>query len=298
MKVSVLIPAYHAGAYILGALQSVRTQLHADWEVIVVEDGSRDTTASQVEAFAASVSQSVSYRNLGSNCGVGTARNRLLELASGKVIAFLDADDTWQPTHLQSAIQHLTQGADVVIASVRTVDLATQEYLQTVTPPDTLLHDPVLTLFRTSAIITSSSVVLTRTLAERVGQFDPTLRIGEDRDYWLRCALEGARFALTGEFTCHYAKHAGSSMAHTTRVAEHELRFYEKYRGLTDVPVGLRRHLLADSLVSLGRLLRGKEPQRSASYFWRAWRCEPMNLRIPVHLAFTGWRSVAASPSQ
>jgi hypothetical protein len=138
-------------------------------------------------------------------------------------------------------------------------------------------------------------VALTKVLAEQTGQFDPTLRIGEDRDYWLRCALEGGRFAGTGDFTCNYAKHENSSMARTTVVAEHELRFYEKYRSLAEVPLRLRRHLLAASLVNLGRLLRRRDPSRSAACLWRAWQCEPFNPRIPFHLAFNGWRSVASA---
>jgi hypothetical protein len=84
-------------------------------------------------------------------------------------------------------------------------------------------------------------------------------------------------------------------MSQTAAVAEHELRFYEKYRALTEVPLRLRRHLLAASLLSVGRLLRQRDPSRSAACLWRAWQCEPFNPRIPFHLAFNGWRSVAES---
>lgn len=295
MKVSVLIPAYNAGRFIATALQSVGTQTYRDWDLVVVEDGSRDGTQAIVDAFGASSGHAVTYRNLGANCGVGTARNRLLETAKGDLIAFLDADDTWEPSHLQHAVAQITAGADFVVSGIRTFDLTTSATLSTVSPPVTLVQDPVTTLFTTSAIITSSAVVMKNTLAQRVGQFDTTLRIGEDRDYWLRCALEGAKFAVTHSFTCNYAKHSSSSMAHTTHVAEYDVRFYEKYRVLADVPMRLRRELLAKSLVSLGRLVRRNDPQRSASYFWRAWRCKPMNIRIPFHLAFTRWKVIAAA---
>ena len=294
MKVSVLIPAYNAGRFIATALHSIGEQTYTDWDLVVVEDGSRDNTQAMVDAFGASSGHPVTYRNLGTNCGVGTARNRLLESATGDLIAFLDADDTWEPSHLQHAVAQISSGADFVVSGIRTFDLATKATLSSVSPPVSLVQDPATTLFSTSAIITSSAVVLKNTLAQRVGQFDTTLRIGEDRDYWLRCALEGAKFAVTHSFTCNYAKHSSSSMAHTTTVAEYDVRFYEKYRALADVPIRLRRELLAGSLVSLGRLVRTNDPQRSASYFWRAWRCEPMNIRIPFHLAFTRWKSVSA----
>jgi glycosyltransferase involved in cell wall biosynthesis len=295
MKVSVLIPAYHAGAFIRTALDSVRAQSHADWEVIVVEDGSHDETEDLVTRFAAGGVQAVRYENLGSNRGVGAVRNRLLALAQGEAVAFLDADDRWEPAHLANAVDRLARGADLVISDVRTFDLATGRALELYAPPPVLVAQPVLTLFKASVIITSSAVVLTRELCRRTGAFDEALRIGEDRDYWLRAALQGARFALTGAGTCAYAKHLSSSMARTYVVAQHVTRFYEKYRQLDAVPAGLRKHLLADSLLCEGRLLRQHNPGYSAGCFLRAWQCEPLNPRTLLHLAFTGWRSVTAA---
>ncbi len=296
MKISVLIPAFHADPFIRGALASLRRQTHTDWEVVVVEDGSHDDTAAILAEFARTGPQPVVYHNLGENRGVGTVRNQLLELASGDALAFLDADDTWEPNHLANAAARIGAGADLVVSGVRTFDLVQQRALEKVPAPAEVVRDPVLTLFERSAIITSSAVVLTRDIARRTGAFDASLRIGEDRDYWLRCALAGARFAATDEFTCNYAKHLSSSMARTYVVAQHVTRFYEKYRDLAAVPARLRRHLLADSLICEGRLLRQHDRQRSAECFWRAWRCEPFNPRIPAHLAVTGWRSL--SPAQ
>lgn len=291
MKVSILIPAFHAEAFIATALESVRAQTHQNWEVVVVEDGSHDHTQAIVTDFARSCPQNVVYDNLGENRGVGTVRNRLLELAKGDALAFLDADDTWDEAHLANAIAEIRSGADVVVSGVRTFDLVKRRALEQVLPPPALVHDPVLTLFRNSVIVTSSCVVLTRAIAAKTGVFDTSLRIGEDRDYWLRCALEGARFKVTDAFTCHYAKHISSSMARTHIVAQHVIRFYEKYQNLTAVPARLRRHLLARSLICMGRLLRDQDRSRSAACLWRAWQCEPFNPLIPVHLAVTRWRS-------
>jgi Glycosyltransferases involved in cell wall biogenesis len=295
MKVSVLIPAFHAGPFIATALESVRAQAHADWEIVVVEDGSHDDTERIVRDFAASVPQPVRYENLGQNFGVSIVRNRLLDLAEGDAVAFLDADDTWESSHLLHAVAAIALGADFVVAGVRTIDLASNTALQTISPPASLVRDPVLSLFRQSVIVTSSAVVLKRSLAQRVGHFDPHLRIGEDRDYWLRCALTGARFHGTRGYTCNYSKHPASSMARTILVAQHNARFYEKYRSLAAVPARLRRHLLADSLISLGRLLRAEDRRRSENCLWRALQCEPFNPRILAHLAVTRLHRRAAA---
>ena len=292
MKFSVLIPAFQAGHFIDRALESVRAQTNSDWEAIIVEDGSHDRTRECVEQFTRSGLQLVRYENLHENRGVATARNRLLELASGEAFAFLDADDRWETSHLANAAALIHNGAELVVSGVSTFDLAQNRALENFSPPPALIRNPVLTLFLESCIVTSSAVVLTRDLAMRTGRFDPAFRIGEDRDYWLRAALAGGRFATTGEFTCSYAKHASSSMAHTRVVAEQTVRFYEKYRTLATVPSRQRRRLFAESLICLGRLMREQDKHKSAACFWRAWQSEPFNPRILFHLVFTGWRSV------
>lgn len=289
MKVSVLIAAYQADRFIETALASVRAQSHRDWEVVVVEDGSVGATGEIVENFAKTCRQSVHYERLPENRGVAAVRNRLLDLATGEALAFLDADDTWEPSHLAAAVSQIENGADLVVSGVRTFDLAENRLLDQLPAPPSVVREPAVSLFRRSVIVTSSAVVFTRELADRVGRFDEELRIGEDRDYWLRCAISHARFRITRGLTCNYSKHSGSSMARTQLVARDTVRFYEKYQTLELVPRRLRRHLLAQSLMDAGRLLRRTNRAKSARCFLEAWRYEPLNLRILLHLAFTGW---------
>jgi hypothetical protein len=176
------------------------------------------------------------------------------------------------------------------VSGVRLFDLAEHRTKETVAAPAELVEDPIRTLFRRSAIITSSAVVLTPELADRVGRFDVNLRVGEDRDYWLRCALSRGRFRITKGFSCNYTKHSSSAMARTQLVAQEEARFYEKHQSLHVIPASVRRHLLATSLITEGRLIRRDDRHRSAACFWRAWLCEPFNLKALVQLAFTGLR--------
>ena len=299
MKFSVLIAAYQAGRFLPSALQSLRAQEHEDWELVVVEDGSRDGTEDLVRAFADGESRRVQYENLGTNRGVAAARNRLLALAQGEVLAFLDADDRWTPRHLLRARETLEGGADLVAARLQTFDLASARELETYAPPPGFFAGPVRGLFERSAIMTSSCVALRRSLVEQAGRFDEAFCVGEDRDYWLRCALLGARFAETGEVTCHYAKHADSAMARTLVWAQQEVAFFEKHRSLAGVPVALRRARLTDALLNFGRLLRAADPRRSAEILWRAWRTSPARLAVLPHLVFsvlTALRPRAAVP--
>ena len=275
MKFSALIAAYRAGHYIRKALESVRGQTHADWEIVVVEDGSHDVTEALVRQFAASVSQSVRYENLGENRGVAAARSRLLELATGEAAAFIDADDWWTPVHLTRAQEAFDGGADLVVARIQEYDLDANKPLGTYTPSHELFGNPVRTLFVASPIRTSSCVALRLSVTRRVGGFDAALRIGEDRDYWLRCALAAARFADNGEITCFYAKHAASTMARTLNWAQQEVAFDEKYQTLAELPLSLRRHTLAHHLTNYGRMVRATDPRASREALARAFRLAP-----------------------
>jgi len=292
MKISVLIAAFRAAPTIAAAIASVQSQTHRDWELVVVEDGSHDGTENIVRGLASRDAHSVRYENLGRNQGVAAARNRLLDLATAGVVAFLDADDLWSAEHLATGSRLLAAGAGLVVAGVHTFDLATGHALGDVLPPASLAVDPVGTLFAESVIVTSSCVLLTRDLASRTGAFDPGFRVGEDRDYWLRAALARGRFAIEPAVTCHYAKHAGSTMGRTLLVAAQTVRFYEKYFHLAAVPASARRRQLARSLANEARLLRATDARASARQLWRAWRLTPGNVALATHLAFSGGRAL------
>jgi glycosyltransferase involved in cell wall biosynthesis len=291
MKLSVLIAAYHAGPTIARAIASVQAQTHRDWELVVVEDGSHDDTEAIVRRRAAGDAHGFRYENLGRNQGVAAARNRLLQLATGEAVAFLDADDFWSPDHLTAGVRQLTAGAGLVATGVTTFDLQTGAKLEDIRPPAALLSAPVLTLFAASVIVTSSSVLLARALIAQTGEFDPALRVGEDRDYWLRAALAGGRFGVTPGVTCHYAKHAGSAMGGTLLVAAQDVLFYEKHFHLAAVPAGERRRRLARSLANAARLVRATDARASARQLWRAWRLTPWDFALLPQLVLSRGRT-------
>src|SRR5205823_8543224 len=114
-KVSILMPAYNVAPYIGETLESIFAQTFADFEVIIVNDGSPDGDDFERELEP--------YRNRiryfkQENRGAGAARNTGLRAARGEFIAFLDAEDVWLPTYLEEQIKFLSaQGCDVVCAN-------------------------------------------------------------------------------------------------------------------------------------------------------------------------------------
>jgi glycosyltransferase involved in cell wall biosynthesis len=117
--VSVIIPAYNAEAFVGRTLASVRAQTFADFEVIVVDDGSKDRTAEIVGEVVKADPRVRLIRQ--ANAGVAAARNRALPEARGSYVANIDSDDLWRPQFLERTVQALeTAGPRVVFAFART----------------------------------------------------------------------------------------------------------------------------------------------------------------------------------
>jgi glycosyltransferase involved in cell wall biosynthesis len=103
--VSVVIPFYRA-RYLREALQSVQAQTFTDYEIIVVDDGSPDQA--EVERCLLDGGARIRYLRQ-ENQGPAAARNTALRAARGRFVAFLDSDDTWEPTYLQEQVDGLTR---------------------------------------------------------------------------------------------------------------------------------------------------------------------------------------------
>jgi len=104
--VSILTPTYNTEKFIRATIESVQNQTYQNWEMILVDDASTDKTVSIIEEFAQNDSRIKLFR-LSKNSGNGFARNEALEKASGKYIAYLDADDVWFPQKLEKQLQFL-----------------------------------------------------------------------------------------------------------------------------------------------------------------------------------------------
>lgn len=121
-EVSVIIPAYNAAETLAETLASVKMQTFSDWEIIVVDDGSRDRSI-DIAREAASVEPRIRLIQQ-CNAGPSAARNNGVSQARGSVVAFLDADDTWLPQHLELAMKLLRcdEKLGVAFAPCRIVD--------------------------------------------------------------------------------------------------------------------------------------------------------------------------------
>lgn len=106
--VSIITPTYNAEKFIGETLKSVQNQTYQNWEMILVDDSSKDETVKIISDFAEKDSR-IKLFKLEKNSGNGFARNIALEKAVGKYIAYLDADDLWFPNKLEKQIEFLKE---------------------------------------------------------------------------------------------------------------------------------------------------------------------------------------------
>ncbi len=118
MKASIVIPAYNCARTISATLDSVLRQTTQPFEILVVDDGSTDATRSVLRSYRPRIRLFEQE-----NAGVASARNILCQEARGDIIAFIDSDDIWHPTYLETQIRHLSTHPDILAVFSGHVDL-------------------------------------------------------------------------------------------------------------------------------------------------------------------------------
>lgn len=200
--VSVVIPLYNKSSSIMAAVKSALAQDVGDGcDVIVVDDGSTDDSGERVRAFRHPRLTFLHQENM----GVSAARNRGLMASEAKWIAFLDADDLWEPGHLASLLQSVR--CRTVTAAFSNIVIEGADSNRLLLMPHIPAHE-ILDYFRFALAhggypnMTSATMVR-REAAIAAGQFTVGVSMGEDVDMWCRLALAGP-IAYTGAVTATY----------------------------------------------------------------------------------------------
>ncbi|HLI85956.1 MAG TPA: glycosyltransferase family A protein [Bryobacteraceae bacterium] len=187
--ISVVIPLYNKRQYIGRALRSLFSQTFADFEAIVVDDGSTDGGAAEVEVYQADPRLRIIRQR---NAGGAAARNRGMRESRSSLIAFLDADDEFLPGHLEAlhslARQYPQAGLLVTGYYSVTNGVRRARIMQHEGPR--LFEDYFAAGCRHGYLVTPSGCAVRRETLAAVGGFREGVRIGEDLEYWARIALE------------------------------------------------------------------------------------------------------------
>lgn len=231
--ISVVIPAYNAEKTIGNTVRSVLKQTFTDFEIIVIDDGSQDNTLSKVNEIKDSRLFVFSHENK----GVSTSRNRGLEMVKGKFVAFLDADDLWQPDKLARQLQALKENSKAALA-YSWVDCIDEngDFIRHGMRP-TVQGYVYKHLLKSNFLECGSTPLIRVSALKQVDGFDPELHYGEDWDMWLRIA-KNHEFTLVPAPLVLYRISTNSASFNFEKYEKLKIKAIEKV--FTDVPASLK----------------------------------------------------------
>ncbi len=201
LLVSIITPAYDVAPFIADAVASARAQSWPDWEMVVIDDGSRDGTAEAAERAAGGDRRIRVIRQ--ANAGVSAARMAAIEAARGQALLFLDADDWLAPDALGRLAETLQAAPGAVAAYGAWAAVA-----ESARPGDAPLRvkagpypagDILEQLLVQNLLANGGHLLARRDAFDATGGFRPGLRYGEDWECWIRLALRGPFAAVPGE---------------------------------------------------------------------------------------------------
>jgi GT2 family glycosyltransferase len=227
-SVSVIIPTFNRLPLLQEAVASVFGQTHADWELIVVDDGSADETA----AYVCGLSDHRIHLLTVPHCGrPAKLRNLGIARASGAWVAFLDSDDVWMPRKLEDQLQQVVDHpgcgwsyTNFLLIDEKGAELPRENYQTFVAYSGSIIRQ----LLVHDALIACPSVLASRALLQAVGGFDESLAFSEDYDLWLRLAVESPVEAVSRPL-CKVRLHPGSNTRHRPEVNQAFIQVYTKF---------------------------------------------------------------------
>lgn len=258
--VSVIVPVYNGEKYVVAALDSIRAQTCADWQVILVDDGSTDGTAAVLAQYPGDPRIEIVRQE---NQGPAASRNRGQARCTAQYVAFLDADDMWLPTYLARMVQELTANPSAVAAFAgwQYVDQAGDPLPQVIIPSRALGRRLGEELLWRNALVTSG-VVVRRWALEACRGFDTELTQAQDWDLWLRLLALGPFIAVPKRLVW-YRTH-GENRSDDLAVAEaYRLKVLRRHLHVEGDPAGwteLQRQAIGYTLFvsALAYFRRGK----------------------------------------
>ena len=221
--VSVIIPAYNAENFIVKTLESVLSQTYQNIEVLVVDDGSTDTTAKIVKSFSQKDNRVSLLQQ--SNTGVAAARNLAILNSKGEYIAPIDADDIWYPQNLEKQVKCLTSSASFVgVVYSWSVDINEKDLLTGGFYNSTIEGEVYTALVYKYFIGNASSSLIRRVCFEKIGCYNCKLKLEnaqgcEDWELHLRIA-ENYQFKVVSEYLVGYRQITSSMSCNFAAMAK------------------------------------------------------------------------------
>lgn len=285
--VSVIIPAYNSEKTIKETIESVLKQSFTNFELIIINDGSRDSTIEVIAEIQDSRIKVFSYPNAGGN----VSRNRGLHLAVGEFVSFLDADDLWTPDKLQSQLKALQENVTTKVAYSWTDYISANSEFLLSGKRVNLNGNVYESLLINNFLENGSNPLICRKSLIKLGGFDESLSAAQDWDMWLRLASK-FDFICVPSVQILYRISANSVSSNLVRQEKSCLQVLEKaYKerpSLGDATRTTLKHSWNMSLANLYKYLTCKALQKpfnrkkclaAAIFLWKYFLYDPSRLQ-------------------
>jgi len=222
---SVIITVYNKEKYIFDTIKSVLNQDFSDFEVIIVNDGSKDASEKEIKKCT---DKRIHYYSTPNN-GASAARNFAVEKSNTDYLCFLDGDDLWETNHLEVLKKLLEEFPDCGIYASR-YKLVFKNNKTLVPEFQGISNDfkgIIEDYFFSSMnhpVATSSSIMIPKKVFDTLGYFKTTISSGQDTDMWIRIALQ-YRIATSNVVTAKYIHHIEDSLSKTDILSKSILKF-------------------------------------------------------------------------
>jgi glycosyltransferase involved in cell wall biosynthesis len=293
IKVSVVITAYNSMDYLPETLETVFKQTFTNFEILLVDDGSSDHIVKWASELVDPRVKLISQENQ----GVSVARNTGIAHAQGEYIAFLDGDDTWEPTKLEKQVRCLDENPEVGLVHtwLTKIDWQSKPTGRVICPQ---IEGEVWQQILERNQVACSSVIVRRCCFETVGMFDKNLRFAEDWDMWIRLATR-YHFAILKDFLVGYREHPNSkSKRYASRLQDFRNIIEKAFNSIPFELLHLRNQSYGNiNLCIAWKCLQGSEiDYKMANHFRRLailhhpkLRYSQEYIRLSLAIALMGW---------
>lgn len=224
--VSVVMAAYNAENYIGAAVDSVLKQSYSNLELIVINDGSTDNTAQELEKYLSDARVSLTTQE---NSGQTKSKNRGIEKAAGTYVGFCDADDMWHPEKLEKQVEKIQSDSSVgvVYSDTFLIDEEGKPIDSTDSVP--CYNGNVLQHLLYDNFIPFGTVLVRNSCLQEVGGFNERYRMGIDWDLWLRISTKWS-VSCVPEKLYYYRRWGGQMSRNYDGRYEGALEIFKKFR--------------------------------------------------------------------
>jgi len=242
---TVIIPLYNKENFVENTLKSILSQTFSDYEVLIVDDCSTDASVAKIQPFLSDTIRIISHEK---NSGLSASRNTGIQNATAQYVTFLDADDTWKPTLLETFYKMMQQFPSEAIFATNYVEvypngeiILPKNNTSDLKPNATLLIKDFFKRNKKQGFFIHSGICFNKKVYDKVGFYDETINFAEDLDFNIR-AFNNYHLVYNTNRLVNYTMYSENQLTNSSILGK-TIPNYDKYESLAKENPDLKSYL-------------------------------------------------------